>query len=112
MEGNRPRIEECTTTHFNGCALRRATPRASALRACTATHVRLRALQHNLHLQPRWQLVSQVAARGCVLPPLLARVGPSARLRGAACAERQVPGCYALSVTDKIAEDVMEQLEE
>jgi len=24
MEGNRPRIEECTTTHFNGCALRRA----------------------------------------------------------------------------------------
>jgi hypothetical protein len=22
MEGNRPRIEECTTTHFNGCATR------------------------------------------------------------------------------------------
>jgi len=27
-------------------------------------------------------------------------------------AERQVPGCYALSVTDKIAEDVMEQMDE
>jgi hypothetical protein len=27
-------------------------------------------------------------------------------------AERQVPGCYALSVTDKIAEEALEQMED
>ena len=38
MEGNRPRIEECTTTHFNGCALR-----------CAARLLALQALRRAAH---------------------------------------------------------------
>ena len=150
MEGNRPRIEECTTTHFNGCdaaacgalvlralrprraqrsaasnGLRAGRPasvleptrrRTAAVHPCAQRLTVALALQHHLRLQPHRQLVCQVAARWCVplrgLRAVLCARWPVPSCAASVCAERQVPGCYALSVTDKIAEDVMEQLEE
>jgi hypothetical protein len=88
-----------------------------ALRVSAATHERLLPPCSTISIfnpvgswSAKWLRVGACCRRGP--RALLCVRGLCPCSRAAACAERQVPGCYALSVTDKIAEDVMEQLEE
>jgi hypothetical protein len=65
------------------------------LGACGATALASLPVRRALRQQNRYRV-------------LVCRVCPPTR----AHTERQVPGCYALSVTDKIAEEALEQMED